>query len=206
MITDAGGVVVQGIVTPYNSNTPEEERDLYQTPDDIFEEISKVYGPFLVDAAANESNHKCEIWFGPGSPFLTNALTGTWCPVPGEVKVFCNPPWSRGNIYAFMRKATIEHAERRALTTFLLPATTDVKWFHDFVWDSRRSQFHPWLRVFFMTPRVRYVRPNGTVAESPGIGSMIVSFRSWADNWNLGSVDTQAELTLLHKRILERAK
>jgi phage N-6-adenine-methyltransferase len=198
--------VVSGIVTPHNSNTPEDERDLYQTPDDLFQDLNKVYGPFMIDVAANAQNHKCDIWFGPGSPHLENALEGTWCPVPGEVKAFCNPPWSRGNIYAFVRKAMEQHHLGYANTTLLLPATTDVRWFHDFCWDSKRGQFYPWLRVFFITPRVRYVRPDGRVADNPGIGSMVVSFRPWNTFWNLGDISSPGEVGALYSKVLERTK
>lgn len=204
--------MVQGIVTPHNSNTPEEERNLYQTPNDLFLELNRIYGPFHVDGAANAGNHKCPLWFGPGSPFLEDALSQPWEILENEqargfspLRVFCNPPWSRGNIYAFMRKGLIEHQAKRANTTFLLPATTDVSWFHDMCWDSPREQFHPWLRVFFLTPRVRYVRPDGKVAENPGIGSMIVSYRSWSTPWNLGSISNQQELLNTYEAVLTRA-
>jgi phage N-6-adenine-methyltransferase len=196
--------VVFGIVTPQNSNTPEDERDLYQTPLDLFEGLNKIYGPFRVDGAANVHNHLLPLWMGPGSETQENALLGDW-DVPGvETKIFINPPWSRGSIYSFVRKAHEQHAKGTALATLLLPATTDVAWFHDFVWDSRRQAFYPWLGIFFITPRVRYVRPNGEIAKNPGMGSMVVSFRSWNDNWNLGGIDSRSELLKVYGDILER--
>lgn len=197
--------MVSGIVTPQNSKTPDEEKDFYQTPNDLFEGLNKIYGPFKVDGAANESNHKLPQWMGPGSDILENALSGDW-DYPGvETKIFINPPWSRGNIYSFVRKATEQHAKGTALATLLLPSTTDVAWFHDFLWDSRRMQFHPWLRIFFITPRVSYVRPNGEIAKSPGIGSMVASFRSWKDNWSLGDIETRSELLKVYGDVLEKA-
>jgi phage N-6-adenine-methyltransferase len=196
--------MVFGIVTPQNSNTPEDERDLYQTPPDLFEGLSKIYGPFQIDGAANAHNHLLPLWMGPGSEHHENALIGDW-DVPGvETKIFINPPWSRGSIYSFVRKATEQHAKGTALATLLLPATTEVAWFHDFVWDSRRQAFYPWLRIFFIAPRVSYIRPSGEIAKNPGMGSMVVSFRSWDDNWNLGNIETKSEFLKVYGDVLER--
>lgn len=172
-----------GIVTPLRSRTPEDERDVYQTPLYLYCNLLYLYGPFRVDGAANEHNHLLPLWMGPGSPVLEDALEGDWDHEGLETKIFCNPPWSRGNIYKFIKHAAKQHAEGRALTTFLLPATTDVTWFHEFVWDATKEAFFPWLRVHFISPRVKYVRPNGEIAKNPGIGSMVVSYRSWDDEW-----------------------
>lgn len=174
--------MVQGIVTPFKSRTPEDERDVYQTPLELYCNLLYLYGPFEVDGAANAKNHITPRWFGPGGE-MEDALSGNWGEIGQEIKVFINPPWSRGNIYKFVAYASKQHAEGRALTTLLLPATTDVAWFHDFVWDATKEEFFPWLRVHFISPRVAYVRPDGEIAKNPGIGSMVVSFRSWADEW-----------------------
>lgn len=169
----------QAIVTPGASRTPDEERNLWRTPPDLFAWIARKFGPFSVDGAANEQNHLCDVWFGPGSPFEADALAATWGPSDDRpVHVFINPPYGRGYLDRFMRKAHLEAKECRAATTLLIPATTEVPWFHDLVWSERVGAARLGVDLHFIRKRVRFCRPDGSVAGTPGMGSMIVRFRA----------------------------
>ena len=142
----------------------------------MFERASRRYGPFDIDAAADASNHLCVWWYGPGSPIIEDALAGPWAPSSwwGDhaARVWCNPPYSM--TAAFVAKAAAEAEAGRAQTTLLLPSTTDVRWWHRHVWADLGPR--PGVLVEFLSPRVRFLRPDGTVAGSPNFGSVLVSF------------------------------
>ncbi|MGN6564389.1 MAG: DNA N-6-adenine-methyltransferase, partial [Thermomicrobiales bacterium] len=92
-------------------------------------------------------------------------------------RVWCNPPYSRGMVAQFVCKAANETRQGFVRSaTLLLPATTDVRWWHRFVWDGERGRFHRGVEVEFLTPRVRFLRPDGSVAGTPNFGSVVVTF------------------------------
>ena len=76
------------------SKTPTHERDTWRTPDAVYQMLDRKYGPFTLDAAADLSNHKCDLWFGPHGA-LEDALGGSWA-INGNTqrRVFCNPPYT----------------------------------------------------------------------------------------------------------------
>jgi phage N-6-adenine-methyltransferase len=161
-----------------NSRTPQAERDRWRTPRETFEYASRRYGPFDLDAAADETNHLCGLWLGPGSEIAEDALAAEWGPVSSAtmperpVRAYGNPPYS---ITAkFVAKAWAESVAGRAQTTLLLPATCDVRWFHEYAWSDLGPR--PGVLVEFLPRRVRFLRPDGTPAGSPTFGSVLVTF------------------------------
>ena len=159
------------------SKTPKEERNRWRTPQQWFDLLNQRYGPFTLDAAADSSNHKCDFWLGPGSPWGTNALTVPWCVRTTEAatwRVFCNPPYD--NTEEFVEKAWEEvdfgtcHS-----ATLLIPATPDVKWFHKWCWKDGKPR--PNTVVDFSEGRIRFERPDGSLAGTPTHGSMFITFR-----------------------------
>jgi hypothetical protein len=66
-----------------------------------------------------------------------------------------------------------------ARTTFLVPAFTDLPWWHDLVWDAEHSRFRPGVAVEFFRRRVRFLRPDGTLAGTPHFPSVAVTFGGW---------------------------
>ena len=71
-------------------------------------------------------------------------------------------------------KAAAEAQAGRAQTTLLLPATTDVGWWHEHVWDGIAPR--PGVVVEPLSGRVRFLRPDGTSAGMPNFGSALVTF------------------------------
>lgn len=99
------------------------------TPQALFDALHAEFA-FTLDAAADETNHKCDLWFGPGGLAL-DALTEDW---GGEGSVvFCNPPYSACK--AFVAKAA-EEAKKGATVVLLVPARTDTRWWQDMIWDA----------------------------------------------------------------------
>lgn len=160
------------------TTTPTDEKDLWSTPPEVFAALDARYGPFTLDAAANETNHKTQLWLGPGG-WAEDALRERWAnPFEGNgrTRVWCNPPYSRGMVEAFVAKAAGEVRAGRCSATLLIPATTEVVWWHRHVWDAARGRFRPGVEVEFWPRRIQFIRPDGTKGGNPPGGSVIVTF------------------------------
>jgi phage N-6-adenine-methyltransferase len=98
------------------------------TPQAFFDKLNAEFS-FDLDAAASKDNHKCDLWFGPGSEFGEDALTADW----GGLTAFLNPPYSIAG--KFVAKAR-EEADKGATVVLLVPVRSDTKWWEDYVWDK----------------------------------------------------------------------
>ena len=100
-------------------------RDDWETPRVIFHRLHQMFG-FDLDAAANETNHKCERWLGPGG-LVEDALSVNWAAF-GQC-IFVNPPygdvapWVKQMVAAASPYSTIGGAT----VVGLLPANTDTR-------------------------------------------------------------------------------
>lgn len=126
--------------------------DLWSTPQEFFDELNREFG-FNLDACAIPENAKCERFFTPE----IDGLSQDW----GENTVWCNPPYGR-EIGAWVRKAS----ESEALTVMLLPARTDTKWFHDYIYHK--------AEIRFIKGRLKF----GDGKNSAPFPSMVVVFRN----------------------------
>ena len=139
----------------YNGNGRE-----WRTPPEIFEPLHAEFN-FELDPCAPVS---------PCNPLRLfrcfteeqNGLEQPWAPK----RVFMNPPYGR-EVYAWTRKARIE-AERGALVVGLLPASTDLAWWHDDVVGH--------AEVRYLRGRVRFLT-DGPYRASGFFASVIVIWR-----------------------------
>lgn len=125
--------------------------DQWSTPQDFFDGLNQEFH-FTLDPCADEQNHKCVRFFTKEQ----DGLAQSW---DGE-RVFCNPPYGR-EIVEWVRKASEAHA----LVVMLLPARTDTKWFHDFIYQKHE--------VRFVRGRLKF----GGQKNSAPFPSMVVIFR-----------------------------
>lgn len=132
--------------------------DDQSTPQEFWEKLNDRYH-FILDAAANQHNHKCDRYYGDGGE-CPDALAVEW---PTDGWIWCNPPYSRGNQLRFVEKAA-ETAKRGGAVVMLLPADTGTKLFHDHILGRHD--------VTFVRGRLRF---NG-VKGSPRFASMLVEF------------------------------
>ena len=79
-------------------------------------------------------------------------------------RVWLNPPYSRPLINLFVRKLA-EHGNGIAL----LFNRCDNKMFHDIIFKKASG-------IKFLRKRINFYRPDGTTGDSPGCGSVLVSF------------------------------
>lgn len=162
------------------TRTPKEEKDLWRTPPDLFAYAARRHGPFHLDVAATADDRLCAAWLGPGSPLGTDALVVSWAIAEtGLTRAFLNPPYSRNR--AFVAKAASEAGTGLVQVTLLLPATTDVAWWHDHIWQDLGPR--PGVLVEFLRGREHFLRADGTLprdkhgkSQSPNFGSVLATF------------------------------
>ena len=123
---------------PINGGLFSSAKDDWETPQDFFDKWNEQFH-FTLDACANEKNHKCERYFSKEE----NGLEKDWS---GEV-VWCNPPYGQ-TIGQWVRKCWSEAREKKATVVALLPARTDTKWFHDYVYYD--------ALVYFVRGRLKF--------------------------------------------------
>ena len=131
--------------------------DDWATPQDFFDSLNAEFG-FTLDAAADDSNHKCDIYFTKKENGLSKKWGGaTWC----------NPPYGR-EIGLWVKKA---YQESRAgnLVVMLIPARTDTAWFHEYVLNK--------AEIRFVRGRLKF----GGAKNAAPFPSMVCIFRPGAD-------------------------
>lgn len=132
--------------------------DQWETPADLFKKLNDEFH-FTLDPCADESNHKCEKYFTKEQ----NGLIQDW----SQDVVFCNPPYGR-NIGEWVKKAfeSVSSHTHTHTVVMLLPALTDTKWFHNYIYHK--------AEIRFIRGRLKF----GGSKNSAPFPSMVVVFRS----------------------------
>jgi phage N-6-adenine-methyltransferase len=130
----------------------------WQTPPEIFAPLHAEFN-FTLDPCATQASAKCAAFFTEAD----NGLEQSWA---GH-RVFMNPPYGR-EVYAWTRKARLE-AVGGALVVGLLPASTDLAWWHDDVVGH--------AEVRYLRGRVRFLT-DGPYRASGFFASVIVIWRA----------------------------
>lgn len=108
----------------YSSKT-----DMWATPQDFFDALDAEFH-FTLDACAVKENAKCAAYYTPEQNGLDQPWTG---------QVWCNPPYGR-NVGQWVKKAH-DTASGGGLVVMLLPARTDTRWFHDYIYGKTEVRF-----------------------------------------------------------------
>ena len=128
--------------------------DNWATPQDFFDELDEEF-QFTLDPCASPDNAKCEKYFTKEE----NGLIQSWA---GET-VFMNPPYGRA-IKDWVKKA-YDESKQGATVVCLLPARTDTRWFHDYIYEK--------AEIRFIKGRLKF----GGAKNSAPFPSMVVIFR-----------------------------
>lgn len=130
--------------------------DLWATPQDFFNELDAEFH-FTLDVCALPENAKCEQFFTPEIDGLSQPWTG---------RVWCNPPYGR-EIGQWVRRAHLSVASGGSeVVVMLLPARTDTRWFHDYIYKK--------AEVRFLRGRLKF----GDLKNSAPFPSMVVVFKN----------------------------
>lgn len=106
----------------------------WATPQDFFDRLNAEF-KFTLDPCANVENHKCDKYY-------TKAEDGLIQDWSGET-VFCNPPYGR-EIGRWVCKCFREVFYGKCpCVVMLLPARTDTRWFHDYIYNKAEIRFIP---------------------------------------------------------------
>jgi phage N-6-adenine-methyltransferase len=141
----------------YNGNG----RD-WATPPEVFDPLHAEFR-FTLDPCCTFETRKCPRYFTEEA----DGLTQPW----GQDRVFMNPPYGR-EIYAWTRKA-VEEAKAGALVVGLLPASTDLRWWHEDVVPNAAE-------VRYIRGRVRFLT-GGPYRASGFFASVVVVWRPYLE-------------------------
>lgn len=128
--------------------------DMWATPQAFFDQLNEEFH-FTVDVCAIPENAKCENFFTPE----INGLKQEW-----EGVCWCNPPYGR-EIGKWVEKAYIA-STWGATVVMLLPARTDTKWFHEYIYNK--------AEIRFIKGRLKF----GNSKTSAPFPSMVVIYRN----------------------------
>lgn len=104
--------------------------DEWATPHEFFNSLNDEFH-FTVDVCATEENAKCRKYYTRQD----DGLAQDWS---GEV-VWCNPPYGR-EMPNWIKKCA-EHAEAGGVAVMLIPARTDTKAFHEYIYGNAEIRF-----------------------------------------------------------------
>ena len=160
----------------YNSACFSKGKPDWGTPPKLFKELSEEFGPFKLDAATREDNPL-------GTPlFFTkenSAFLYTWY---DKGPIFINPPYGK-EVINWVRYAWYA-ALYGALVVMLLPARTDTKWFHQYLYNSHPTAIAggllppPTIEIRFLRGRQKMIdldNPDKIPNTAP-FPSMVVIF------------------------------
>lgn len=102
----------------------------WATPISFYQELDKEFH-FTLDPCATDENHKCSKYY----TINDDGLSKSW----DNERVFCNPPYGR-EISKWVKKA-YEENEKGAFVVMLLPARTDTKYFHEYIYNKHEIRF-----------------------------------------------------------------
>ena len=106
----------------------------WATPQEFFDRLNAEF-KFTLDPCASAENHKCDKYY-------TKAEDGLIQDWSGET-VFCNPPYGR-EIGRWVCKCFHEVFDGKCpCAVMLLPARTDTRWFHDYIYNKAEIRFIP---------------------------------------------------------------
>lgn len=114
-----------------NSGLFSSNREDWETPHELFEQLHREFG-FTVDAASTDENAKIERHYTEEN----DGLIQSW---EGET-VFCNPPYGR-KIAAWVKKAYEESRKPNTTVVLVIPSRTDTSYFHDYLYGKAELRF-----------------------------------------------------------------
>ena len=153
---------------------------IYLTPSSILDPVRQYFGGVIpLDPATEPSNPTKATWFGTkkgsnSAQDLGNGLAVQWSLYDGT---FINPPYGK-EIRLFCRRIC-EEAALGAEIIALLPAGArfSTRYFQDYI-------FNPHLEAAaFIRGRVKFLRPDGTVAGQNPYDSVLYGFNVDVDKF-----------------------
>lgn len=131
------------------------KRHDWETPQDFFNALDREFH-FTLDPCATKETAKCKKYYTPEE----NGLIKSW----GGETVFCNPPYGR-ELPKWIEKCATE--SKHAKVVMLIPARTDTKAFHKFIYHK--------AEIRFIKGRLKFL-VDGIEGQAAPFPSMVVIF------------------------------
>ena len=134
----------------------------WYTPPSLFDELDKEFR-FTLDPCATKESAKCEKYYTKE----TNGLDQSW----ENESVFVNPPYGR-EIKHWVEKSYKESLKDNTQVVMLIPARTDTKYWHDYIFPYAKD-------IRFIKGRIKFYRiihGEKVEGESAPFPSAIVIF------------------------------
>lgn len=106
-------------------------RDDWETPGDFYKALDAEFH-FDLDACADAKNHKCKEYY----TIEQNGLKKDW----GGRRVYCNPPYGT-QLPKWIKKCYEEGQKPGTVVVMLIPARTDTRAFHDYIYHHADIRF-----------------------------------------------------------------
>jgi phage N-6-adenine-methyltransferase len=155
------------------TDTPAAEKDLWQTPRDLFDTLNEEFC-FDVDLCASDKNTLCDNWYTKEHSMLNIELN---C----FEAAFINPPYSQTIL--FLDRAAQQAKKHNLTVVALVNANTDTKWFADAVNSANE--------VRLLTGRVGFIKPSGKAAGGNPKGQCLIIWR--------GNCKTPCQITIVDR-------
>jgi phage N-6-adenine-methyltransferase len=154
--------------TLFSSKTPN-----WGTPKSLLKTLKERYKISLDPCARNATEAVCERFYSPSDDGLIQSWdTEDWC--------FVNPPYSR-DIGKWMRKC-VEESEKGNKIIALVPARTDTKWFHNYVFNKASE-------IYLIKGRLKFIDLDNTQKTyGAPFPSMIVIYDKYNKNTRFNSL------------------
>lgn len=104
--------------------------DMWETPKAFFAALDAEFH-FDMDVCAVKENAKCRKFISPAQDGLKEPWSGV---------CWCNPPYGR-EIGKWVKKAHDTAQAGTADVVMLLPARTDTRWFHEYIYGNAEIRF-----------------------------------------------------------------
>lgn len=131
----------------------------WATPEKIFNELNKEFN-FTLDPCSTHRNAKCKKHY----TIEENGLIQDW----SKDVVFCNPPYGK-EICKWVEKAFTE-CKKGATVVLLIPARTDTRYFHQFIYKQHE--------IRFIKGRLKFIDEFGNEGKAAPFPSMIVVMKA----------------------------
>ena len=102
----------------------------WSTPKELFDQLDAEFH-FELDVCATSENAKCSRYYTVADDGLSKPWDAETC--------WCNPPYGT-LVSAWVAKAAQSANEGRTVV-MLLPARTDTRWFHDYIYGHAEIRF-----------------------------------------------------------------
>jgi site-specific DNA-methyltransferase (adenine-specific) len=140
----------------------------WETPRELFDILNREFH-FTLDPCATDDNHLCDKYF----TIEDDGLMYSWF----YETVFCNPPYGR-YIGKWVKKCYESSIYFGSTCVMLIPARTDTKWLHDYIYNKAEIRFIKGRLKFVNRLLPSWNKEGNYKLQSAPFPSMIVVFKN----------------------------